>query len=95
MVYGGSQARGPIRAVAAGLHHSSQGRWILNPLSVARDGTLVLMDPSWGSLTAEPRRELLHATLSKTPRLWLFSCLPGWNFKKSFRSTCFSLTPKS
>ena len=36
-VYGGSQARGPIRAVAAGLDHSSQQRWILNPLSVARD----------------------------------------------------------
>uniref|UniRef100_A0A8D1CP28 NADH dehydrogenase [ubiquinone] 1 alpha subcomplex subunit 12 n=1 Tax=Sus scrofa TaxID=9823 RepID=A0A8D1CP28_PIG len=51
---GGSEARGQIRAVAAGLcqsriharssricdpHHSSQQRWILNPLSEARDGT--------------------------------------------------------
>ena len=35
--YGGSQARGLIRAVAAGLHHSSQQRWILKPLSEARD----------------------------------------------------------
>ena len=29
------------------LHHSSQQRWILNPLSEARDRTLVLMDTSW------------------------------------------------
>ena len=26
------------------LHHDSQQRWILNPLSKARDGTDVLMD---------------------------------------------------
>ena len=46
--YGGSQARGPIAAIAFGLHyshsnadlqlhHSSQQRWILNPLCKARD----------------------------------------------------------
>ena len=29
-----------------GLHHSSQQRWILNPLSEARDWTCVLMDTS-------------------------------------------------
>ena len=28
------------------LHHSSQQRWILNPLSEARDRTCTLMDPS-------------------------------------------------
>ena len=28
------------------LHHSSQQRWILNPLSEARDGTRILMDTS-------------------------------------------------
>ena len=28
------------------LHHSSQQRWILNPLSGARDRTRILMDPS-------------------------------------------------
>jgi len=58
---GGSQARGLIGAVAAGLrhshsnarskphldlHHSSQQRWILNPLIEARDRTLDLMVPS-------------------------------------------------
>ena len=59
--YGGSQARGPIGAVAAGLYqshsntgsgcdcnlyHSSWQRQILNPLSEARDQTRVLMDSS-------------------------------------------------
>ena len=59
--YGGSQARGLIRAVAAGihhgqsnmgsepicnLHHSSRQCQILNPLSKARDRTLNLMVPS-------------------------------------------------
>ena len=39
MAYGGSQARGWIRAIAAGLHHSSQQCWILNRLSEARDWT--------------------------------------------------------
>ena len=55
--YGSSQARGQIRAVAAGLLHShgnarsdlchsSQHHWIWirNPLSKARDQTCVLMD---------------------------------------------------
>ena len=41
--YGGSQARGEIGAVAAGLHHSSQQCRIVNPLSKARDRTCVLM----------------------------------------------------
>ena len=41
VAYGGSQARGRIRAVSAGLHHSSQQRWILNPLSEARDWTCI------------------------------------------------------
>ena len=56
--YGGSQARGPIRAAAAGLrqshsnadlssicdlHHSSWQRWILTPLIKARDRTRNLM----------------------------------------------------
>ena len=44
MAYGGSQARGQSGAVAAGLYHSSRQRWILNPLSKARDRTCVLMD---------------------------------------------------
>ena len=41
--YGGSQARGLIRAVAAGLHHSSQQCQIFNPLSEARNRTRNLM----------------------------------------------------
>ena len=41
--YGSSHARGQIGSVAVSLCHSSQ---ILNPLSKARDGTYILMDPS-------------------------------------------------
>ena len=62
MAHGGSQARGRIRAVAAGLHHglrtsdpshiwdlhhSSWQHQTLNPLSEARDRTHVLIDTSW------------------------------------------------
>ena len=65
---------GRIGAAAAGLHHSHSNagsepclrptpqlmqRQILNPLSEARDGTCILMDTSRGSLTAEPRWQLL------------------------------------
>ena len=60
MAFGGSQARGRIGAVVAGLHHSHSNvgsepcllpapqlramRWTLNPLNEARDRTYVLMD---------------------------------------------------
>ena len=44
--YGSSQARGLIGATAASLHHSSQQRRILNPLTETRDQTLNLMVPS-------------------------------------------------
>ena len=45
--YGGSQARGPIGAVTAGLHHSSQQRQILDPLDKVRHQTCILMGTSW------------------------------------------------
>ena len=45
MAYRGSQARGPIGAVVAGLHHSSRQCQILNPLCEAGDRTCILMDP--------------------------------------------------
>ena len=45
--YGGSQARGRIRATAAGLHHSSQQHQILSPQSEARSQTQNLMVTSW------------------------------------------------
>ena len=62
VAYGGSQARGPIGAVATAnatatampdlrqvcdLQHSSLQCWILNPLSKVRDQTLNLMVSSW------------------------------------------------
>ena len=58
VAYESSQARGQIRATAAGLHHShsnvgskphlrpTQQRQILNPLSGARDRTHIFMDAS-------------------------------------------------
>ena len=61
-VYGGSQARDLMGAVAASLHqshsnadpsrvcnlhHSSPQCWILNPLREARDRARNLMAPSW------------------------------------------------
>ena len=54
-----SQARGPVRAIAADLHHSSQQHRILNLLSKAG------IEPasSWflvGFVISEPRQELLH-----------------------------------
>ena len=62
VAYGSFQARGQIRATAAGLHYShtttrsedhlrpTHSLWpsqILNPLSEARDQTHILMDTSW------------------------------------------------
>ena len=35
-----------LKDAAAGLHHNSWQRWILNPLSTARDQTRILMDAS-------------------------------------------------
>ena len=46
VVYAGSQARGRIGAVAAGLRQSSRQRWIGNPLSKGRDRTRNLTVPS-------------------------------------------------
>ena len=40
------------------LHHSSWQHWILNPLSVARDRTCILMDIV-GSVSTAPQWELL------------------------------------
>ena len=42
--HGSSQARDPIRAVAAGLHHSSWQGQISNPLSKASDWTRILRE---------------------------------------------------
>ena len=37
----------PDQSCVCDFHHSSQQRWILNPLSEARDQTHTLMDTSW------------------------------------------------
>ena len=90
--YGSSQARGPVRATAANLwdlnlvcdlHQSSWQRWILSPLSKARDWTWVLMDTSqvryhW-AMTGTPNAEII----------WLH-CLVAW----CFSSACFVRNPQ-
>ena len=57
VAYGGSQARGPNGAVAAGLHQSSQQHQILNPLS---EGPGIEPTTLWflvGFVFTEPRRD--------------------------------------
>ena len=61
---GSSQARGQIRAAAAGLHHSSQQHQILKPLSKARDQTHVLIDTN---------HVCCHLSTIGTPQIHLFS----------------------
>ena len=75
-VYGSSQARGQIRATAAGLHtatathalncvcnlhHSSWQSWIPDPTREARDQTCILMDTS---------QIHSHCATTGTPRLF-------------------------
>ena len=43
------------------LHRSSRQRWILKPLSEARDGTCMLMDPSRLSHSGNSYKTLLPA----------------------------------
>ena len=59
------------------LHHSSQQRQILNPLSEARDQIHVLMDISW---------VYYRWATSGTPKLYLLICL-------SFSATPFMEVP--
>ena len=54
--------------------HDSWQRWILNPLSEARDRTCIFMDTS-GFITTEPQQELLRELLRK-PHLLSTNCSP-------------------
>ena len=69
--HGSFQARGLIGAAAAGLCHSHSNarsepylhcslrqRWILNPLSEARDGTCILTETVPGAKPTEPQWDL-------------------------------------
>ena len=83
MAYGSSQAWGQIRAAAAGLHHGSRQRQILNPLSEARDRTCNLMDTSrirfCCAVTVTPSAILFKravSTLLTSPRVTRF---PTWH----------------
>ena len=51
------------------LHHSSRQRWILNPLSEARDPTHILMETSWVRY---------HWATTGTPvlEIWVYSVIP-------------------
>ena len=79
VAYGGSQARGLIWAVVAGLcqshsicdlHHSSRQRQILIPLSKARDQTRNLKIPSWirfrYAMMGTPTTSILKAHIAPT-----------------------------
>ena len=68
MAYGSSQARGWIRTVVIGLHHSSQQRQILNPLSQTRDRTalswmLVRFPNGWAMPGTAPNTVLIALIL--------------------------------
>ena len=80
--YGGPQARGLIRAAAAGLHHShsntgseprlqpTRQRWILNPLSEARERTRGLMETSQvRNLRWELREQISHVQKRRS-QIW-------------------------
>ena len=41
-------------------HHSSAPPWILNPLSEARDGSCILMGPSWACYQSHDGSSLGH-----------------------------------
>ena len=79
MAYGGSQARGLIRATAASLHqshsnlhHSSWQRWILNPLGETKDQTLNHMAPSLDSLPLRLTGISWHYFFDEVIRLSVF-----------------------
>ena len=59
MAHGDSQARGPITAVAAGLHQRHSNARLPNPLSEARDQTHNLTVPSWDSFPLHHDRNSL------------------------------------
>ena len=67
--YGGYQAKGQIGVTDAGLHHSSQQQWILNPLSKARDRTCNLMISS---------RICCHCTTTGTSVCFLISMVVAY-----------------
>ena len=64
----------PDPSSVCSLHHSSQQRWILNPLSEARDRTHILMDTSRVhyclAMTGTPPHPLL-----KTQHCYTFLCV--------------------
>ena len=79
--YGSSQTRGQIGTTATAmpdpscffnLHHSSRQRWILDPLSEARDQNWILVR----FISAEPRQELLEGFFEITPN-WKHSKHPS------------------
>ena len=65
------------------LHHSSQKRWITDPLSEARDQTRTLMDTSWVCF--------LCATMGTPVTFlikWCKKCFPKNKFLKVHRMIC-------
>ena len=85
MTYGSSQARGWIAYTTStatrdlncicNLHHGSEQGQIPNPLSEARDRTLILMDTSWTHFTAS-QQEFQGHLLIGAKNLKVFWGLP-------------------
>ena len=68
------------------LHHSSQQRWILNPLSEAKDQASNLMDTSWVNFCGATIGTPLSLTFSLPP---FFHCNCGmWKFPGARDRTC-------
>ena len=57
----------PDPSLVCNLHHSLWQRWILDPLSEARDRPRILSDPSRAQLTAKPQWELPPRYRSQVP----------------------------
>ena len=72
--YGSSQARGQIGGGVAGLFYSSQQVRILNPLSEARDGTLVLINTT----------QVSYCWATTGTPLTISTLLPTFNYQVGF-----------
>ena len=70
----------PVLSHICNPHHSSQQRWILNPLSEAKDQTSNLMVPSWIRF---------HCTMTGSPIMNVLVCIYTYTEQISLGFVCF------